>query len=544
MNSLPTELLIQIFAHGSASDAHLTSTSTYVPFPICISHVCAHWRSISLSIPHLWTTVVSTKDAPYFPTLRLQLERAGSYPLDLYLDFNTPESPSESEPSLPLPRRTVRDSTSSDWIIDEEYGSSFWLLDADKVRLRLGLLTVSRNVRTYHLTTNIYEYIVMALCFFPLATISTPAESLDPSRAAALEDVKIEYRKALEDTSRWGTAFLPINDEVAPRLRELRLRGLGLDIGGGSLVGGGVGVTGLTTLELRDTSDKAWFSVPQLRATLASNPALTTLALENAIPHATAQEWEWAWPVDEEITLASLEKLVFAHGRISPSEHLLRRLKFPNLHHLEIDLSLLGDDPADDAHDALIRLLISRIGPSLRKLRLEELHCSSSIASTLLSTVPNLRVLMLNFHQYEDADYESNTFVPWAFGQCLSDVLVDMAQKKLGRVWELRWRPFYVPKLEVLVLGGVLQDWVQEMLRSRSGVEKLDVFIGTGATGARTTNGLRVEDEGGSSLMRSSGAVKVREIEWKAWRPVEGVCRRSKLDLFDLEMFLAMLAYN
>lgn len=551
METLPIELLIKIFAHGSASDAQLARSppSIYVPFPLLISHVCCHWRSIALSNPRLWTTIISTKDVPYFPILRLQVERAGPHPLDVYLNFDYPQPWTDPESYLPPTRKTPRDPGTADWIVDEEYGSSFWLLDSDNVRLRLGLLTVSRNIRTYHLSADLYEYIVMALRLFPLAFIaeSSMAESRESARVLELEDVRIQYNKESEDNPRrWGTVFLPVDDGLAPKLTSLSLRGLGLDLGSGTR-STATSVTGLTTLELRDLRDKAWFSVRQLRSTLSTNPSLETLVLENAIPTAKTEErnWEWTWPLDEPTTLSSLQKFVLVRESAQTAERLLQRMHFPSIKNLQIDLPLLGDETGDDTHDALIRIHVPLI-PSLEILRLEELHGSSTVARSLLAALPVLRVLALNFNIHPNR----RRFIPLSFGQCLLNRLVEMEKRERRQSCK---QPC-MPELEVLLLCGVEMEVAHRMLPSRPVLRRLRVYVGTRAMSPESVpvQSCEVVDEdttkdvglyAGNSEKKTSanegGApIEFRECEWRAWTPVDGICGQSKLDLFNLEAFL------
>ncbi|KAF9027042.1 hypothetical protein BDZ89DRAFT_952539, partial [Hymenopellis radicata] len=54
IRKLPTEVLAIIFEHVCASDFY----SEYRGTAICLSVVCSKWRSITMSTPALWTTIV------------------------------------------------------------------------------------------------------------------------------------------------------------------------------------------------------------------------------------------------------------------------------------------------------------------------------------------------------------------------------------------------------------------------------------------------------------------------------------------------------
>lgn len=89
IGALPDELLSAIF-HFATHDFHDCYDAIF--HAITISHVCQHWRNVSLSTTSLWTIIVLT-----FPTHRNQffrtincLVRSRSRPLHLYMDFRDP----------------------------------------------------------------------------------------------------------------------------------------------------------------------------------------------------------------------------------------------------------------------------------------------------------------------------------------------------------------------------------------------------------------------------------------------------------------------
>ncbi|EJT98689.1 hypothetical protein DACRYDRAFT_24280 [Dacryopinax primogenitus] len=80
ISKLPPELLLHVCALG---------TLEHFSFPILFSHVCHLWRTLALSTPQLWTTIVLSKsyDDLLPPSyIHSILERGRAGPLDLRLD--------------------------------------------------------------------------------------------------------------------------------------------------------------------------------------------------------------------------------------------------------------------------------------------------------------------------------------------------------------------------------------------------------------------------------------------------------------------------
>ncbi|KII86278.1 hypothetical protein PLICRDRAFT_283838 [Plicaturopsis crispa FD-325 SS-3] len=89
IQKLPIELISYIFSltvHGNCQRLDK------IQHAIIISHVCARWRAVALSISHLWTTIVLTH-----PTTKVQISRTVTWllrsrqsSLDIALDFRDP----------------------------------------------------------------------------------------------------------------------------------------------------------------------------------------------------------------------------------------------------------------------------------------------------------------------------------------------------------------------------------------------------------------------------------------------------------------------
>jgi len=55
-DKLPTELLVEIFRHARTESVFEAYTEIY-PYPVALSQVCRHWRTVAIGAPTLWTSV-------------------------------------------------------------------------------------------------------------------------------------------------------------------------------------------------------------------------------------------------------------------------------------------------------------------------------------------------------------------------------------------------------------------------------------------------------------------------------------------------------
>ncbi|KAG6379301.1 hypothetical protein JVT61DRAFT_11756 [Boletus reticuloceps] len=63
------------------------SRSPRPPFPIVVSHVCRHWRSVAFATLSLWAKIVVTSGAsPPYELVSTQLERSKDSPLDIFIN--------------------------------------------------------------------------------------------------------------------------------------------------------------------------------------------------------------------------------------------------------------------------------------------------------------------------------------------------------------------------------------------------------------------------------------------------------------------------
>ncbi|KAJ7249301.1 hypothetical protein C8J57DRAFT_688035 [Mycena rebaudengoi] len=94
VNTLPVELLGEIFGWSLGDWGSMTEDkSTLVLEPLILSHVCGHWRTVTITMPMLWTSIwVDRPRAAHIPMVQLWIERSRSCQLSIYLRQTDPKS--------------------------------------------------------------------------------------------------------------------------------------------------------------------------------------------------------------------------------------------------------------------------------------------------------------------------------------------------------------------------------------------------------------------------------------------------------------------
>ncbi|KAJ6456407.1 hypothetical protein C8R45DRAFT_577828 [Mycena sanguinolenta] len=107
VQKLPVELLGEIFSWTLGEWGPMTDgTSAMLLEPLTISHVCGHWRSVSLSMPMLWSTIwIDRPRVSHIPMVKLWIERSRTCPLSIHLRQTDPKS------CLSFPTSTEHDLT-------------------------------------------------------------------------------------------------------------------------------------------------------------------------------------------------------------------------------------------------------------------------------------------------------------------------------------------------------------------------------------------------------------------------------------------------
>ncbi|KAJ7252142.1 hypothetical protein B0H12DRAFT_626693 [Mycena haematopus] len=107
VQKLPVELLGEIFSWTLGEWGPMTDEPSALRLePLTISHVCGHWRSVSLSMPMLWATIwIDRPRASHIPMVKLWIERSRTCPLSINLRQTDPKS------CLSFPTTTEHDLT-------------------------------------------------------------------------------------------------------------------------------------------------------------------------------------------------------------------------------------------------------------------------------------------------------------------------------------------------------------------------------------------------------------------------------------------------
>ncbi|KAF7376674.1 hypothetical protein MSAN_00084400 [Mycena sanguinolenta] len=107
VQKLPVELLGEIFSWTLGEWGPMTDEpSALLLEPLTISHVCGHWRAVSLSMPMLWATIwIDRPRVSHISMVKLWVERSRTCPLSIYLRQTDPKS------CLSFPTSTEHDLT-------------------------------------------------------------------------------------------------------------------------------------------------------------------------------------------------------------------------------------------------------------------------------------------------------------------------------------------------------------------------------------------------------------------------------------------------
>ncbi|KAJ7122007.1 hypothetical protein C8R43DRAFT_1076503 [Mycena crocata] len=94
VSKLPVELLGEIFSWSLGDWGLMTEEpSSLVLDPLIVSHVCGHWRAVSLSIPMLWATIwIDRPRVAHISMVELWLKRSRNCPLSINLRQTDPKS--------------------------------------------------------------------------------------------------------------------------------------------------------------------------------------------------------------------------------------------------------------------------------------------------------------------------------------------------------------------------------------------------------------------------------------------------------------------
>ncbi|KAG1765922.1 hypothetical protein EDD22DRAFT_1013423 [Suillus occidentalis] len=360
----------------SPSDASTDSDATFElvpPFEVLISHVCHHWRMVALNTPSLWTEIdVSPLDSPPFERVQVLLERSKSLPIDIRIDCEPPDEEEEE------------DSSGSE---DSELGQSPRSMTFSDLDNLMSLLVphISR-----------WGSIEVAVACYKHMFVFLSAVS-DPSIAGApqLEALQLYHHEDAESL----TAF------AQPDLR------CGVCMSTGAKNGYLAGPISWTwsLLIIRMTVRPSW---TQFAAILSGAPKLETLSLCSSGPLGAPNDWNSEGRTGSHgddytgvIELRSLTHLVLAFHSPAYASGLLRRLAFPALKNLTLDLDdgdftdfavqlagpVMTTVPVTLKDGEKRRSLLS----GLESLKISGLPCSDRSVELMYAELDNLKELNL-----------------------------------------------------------------------------------------------------------------------------------------------------
>ncbi|KAG1840586.1 hypothetical protein DFJ58DRAFT_810271 [Suillus subalutaceus] len=389
------------------SEPSMDSDATFElvpPFEVLISHVCHHWRMVALNTPSLWTEInVSPLDSPPFERVQILLGRSKSLPIDIRIDCEPPDDEEEEE-----------DSSGSE---DSELGQSPRSMTFSDLDNLMSLLVphISR-----------WGSIEVAVACYKHMFVFLSAVS-DPSIAGApqLEALQLYHHEDAESLTAFAQPDLvqhfKLFGGVAPRLKSVALWGVHVDWCQEWLSCG----SNLLDVELAYHTDDVRPAWKQFAAILCGAPKLETLSLCSSGPLGAPHDW---YPEGSSggygddytgvIELHSLTHLVLAFHSPVYVSGLLRRLAFPALKSLTLDL----DD--GDFTDLALQLagpvmtavpVVSKDGEKKRSLlsgldtlKISGFPCSDRSIELVYAELGNLKSLNL-----------AMTYLPPAFLQLL-----------------------------------------------------------------------------------------------------------------------------
>ncbi|TFY82958.1 hypothetical protein EWM64_g1055 [Hericium alpestre] len=247
IRAVPTEVLCEIFrtAQHTQRFPRIDDLNGRYPFlvQISISHVCRHWRDISLQLPDLWTTLLIVRDRIHFDFLDAFLQRSQSQPLDIIVRW--------------CPRRYE----------DEVMGTPEASFAVPVLSVLSMLITHSPRWRSLDLIADTGDAVNFVL------------EQLRPLRVPLLRRLGLQYITAVPHETRYepwqnmdpGVPF----DLFGAQLEELSIGAAYVDWD--YPISDALGLTGLKSLTLGNTFTEVNPTIPQLFTILSGCPNLTTL---------------------------------------------------------------------------------------------------------------------------------------------------------------------------------------------------------------------------------------------------------------------------
>lgn len=425
-----------------SSESSATTFDDIPQFEVLISHVCHHWRTVALNTPSLWTKIdVSPLDSPPFERVQILLGRSKSLPIDIHIDCEPPDDDEE-------------DYSGSE---DSELGQSPHSMSFSDLDNLMSLL-VPHISRWGSVEVGVACYKHM---FVFLSAVS------DPSIAGApqLEALQLYHHEDAESLTAFAHPDLvqhfKLFGGVAPRLKSIALWGVHVDWCQEWLSCG----SNILDLELAYHTDDVRPSWTQLAGILCGAPKLETLSLCSSGPLGAPHDWHpegssgsYSDHYTGVIELRSLISLVLAFHSPVYVSGLLRRLSFPALKTLTLDLD---DGDFTDLAAQLAGPVVTAI-PAIQKdgekkrsllsgldtLKISGLPCPDRSVEIMYAELGNLKALNL-----------SMTYLSPAFLQLLCHPCSVPGQRDVCHVW--------LPSLTTLSTADVPGNQIRELVQKR-----------------------------------------------------------------------------
>ncbi|OJA11618.1 hypothetical protein AZE42_05474 [Rhizopogon vesiculosus] len=303
---IPDELLSAIF-HFATHDFHDCYDAIF--HAITISHVCQHWRNVSLSTTSLWTVIVLT-----FPTHRNQffrtvscLTRSRSRPLHLYMDFRDPA-----------------------WNWDETSHLFNWKNMENVMRL---LLPHAHRWRKIELLTDTWAPIFTFLSYASRIKSAPMLHDIVLSRCNAFFAAKGELFRpsAMRSPIAWFGGGSALHS-----LRRVSLAGVHIDWASS-------GLSGLFELELKYHASEVMPTLQEFCSIISACPELERLSILGWGPQI---DTDAVVPKQRSLRLAHLQDFAFGFIDVDYAVDLLSLFHFPALKALSLEDLSPSVDPS------------------------------------------------------------------------------------------------------------------------------------------------------------------------------------------------------
>ncbi|KAI0317250.1 hypothetical protein OF83DRAFT_166350 [Amylostereum chailletii] len=366
IEDFPNEILLLIFEAGQRSRPRYSDKGP--PFEVCVTQVSRRWRQLALRTPHLWTWVE-------FRLLRnISFFKAHIYCIR----------------SSDLPLHITIDTTGWKGLLR---GESFSVIFMNHIKYLKALFDT--------LTTHAHRWASFALSLHHPKLMEIALKRLAPIPAAPnLRDLALAVRRLpmsnIPELVKIPTEHRPFHDN-APLLRHLTLEGVCLPWDSAHYIA-------LSSLSLKNHPDRCRPNFQEFSRILSNSAELESLVISNAGPRASSATGE-----DPHVELPTVLDFTLQDLTFADATALMTHLTLPNLDTLTLRLFDQHGKSRYFNSDVQVRDFVRQLatpykgtGRSLlqpvQALYLD--HATSNdlpLAERLLSSLPNLRVLALNY---------------------------------------------------------------------------------------------------------------------------------------------------